>query len=597
MAVISFIATGFVWALAGMTVLTHASQILGIPFRTYAYLCAAVAIVAAIAVVVDARVRLQHLERRDFSNLALIVLVGAIGSFLAVSMHRVGRISPDEYYYAANPVYYTQHPDSSMGFEDRLFYSTSTVDSAAFFTAGAYEYAEAAWAYLANIRFATVYYIVGAGVTGFLIPLSIFLAVYCLSGSAAASTVGAFITVVAITLMGETSWAPGANAFVRAFEGKALLQFVSVPLLTAFSIRHFRKPGRSSWWTLAALAAASAGSSTTSFALLPILGIILWASYTIAFLRNELLRWRSIRGLAVYLASFGYLGVWAIFVARHDGIQTATFLNGGYPGSFAAYATTFIYAPFPLTPVLTVLGCLLAVISAQGKARSMLIWWIGLSVLIALNPWTAGFLLQYLRGIYYRLFYVLPFPISLGLAVAFLYRRLEDRNWRPRFVATAAACAAAAVLPFLIPVSVLRLPLYAWGNTLYSGDLVRAAQITQTVPPGPMLAAYPLSGAVTMLDSDIPQMLTRPDLLDFYLRRQGDPTDAFLRSRSQLFLDGDATAMDSVDELLRRYPEIRSIVLDRQVYAGVQDALDPLLTSDGFSKVKVFIPGILVFTR
>ncbi len=281
-AVISAVVTAYVCVLASATILTHVAQLLGIPFRIYAYASAVFGLAVLGAVIVRARQRIGGSAPQDAATLVLILIIGLISGQLAVSMHRVGRISPDEYYYAVNPVYYTQHPDDRMGFQNRLFYSQHELESAGFFTAGAFEYAEAAFAFLANMRFATAYYFVGAGIIGALIPLSIFLAVYCLSGSAAGSTLGAAVTVLGITLMGETSWAPGANSFVRAFEGKAFLQFAGVPLLAAFTVTYFSKPGVSSWLALFALGVALAGTSTTSFAMAPLLTIILCAAYWIA---------------------------------------------------------------------------------------------------------------------------------------------------------------------------------------------------------------------------------------------------------------------------------------------------------------------------
>ena len=430
-AIISLLAVGYVSLLAALTVLTQSAQLLRISFLTYATLCAIMGALALAVVVVLAYRRWRDSQPRDYSNLAAIVLIGLLGAFLSTSMHRVGRISPDEYYGAVNPVYYTQHPEARMGFESRLFYSRSEVGSAAFFTAGPYEYIQSAFAFLFHARFATVYYLVGAGITGFLIPAAIFLAVYCLSGDAWGSTLGALMTVAVITTMGETSWAPGANSFLRAFEGKAFLQFVAVPLFTALSFRYFAKPSLSAWLALLALCVATAGSSTTSFALIPLLGIILCGSYFIAFRQNTAFGGRFILRTALYFASFVYIGLWALFVALYDGVQNAAPLNADYPSTFNGYLAPFIYPAFPLTPVLLVLGIVLAVFLARNRTRVLLLWWVALAVLLALNPLSAQILLKFFRGIYFRLLYLLPFPLCWGLIASFVFSRTRALKARP----------------------------------------------------------------------------------------------------------------------------------------------------------------------
>ncbi len=595
--IISTIVEACVGVLASLTVLTHVAQIAGATFRTYAYLCVPISLLVLVAIIFLRRASFEASQPRDYLNLGLVLLIAVIGAALAVSIHRIGRISPDEYYYAANPVYYTQHADSAMGFEDRLFYTREPIFSTGFFTAGATEYVEAAFAFVANVRFATLYYIAGAAAIGFLVPLALYLAIYALSGSAAGAAFGAFLTLVSLMLMGETSWAPGANSFARAFEGKALLQFAGVPLLIAYSIEYFRTPGVRSWLILLGLGIAMAGASTTSFALLPLTGIVLCASYWIAFRREAAWNGRFLGRLALYFASFAYLGLWALFVARHDGVETATFLNGNYPSTFGAYLTTFIYPPYPLTPLLTILGCALAAVLAPGRMRAMLAWWIALAVVIVLNPLSAEILLQYFRGIYYRLFYVLPFPISIGLTGAFAWMRLKQRAMRNQRLLGGVAWIGAAVLPFVIPVSLVRLPLYGWGNTLYDGDLARASQLVGSLPPGTMLAPYPLSGAISMLDSDAPQMLTRPDLLDFYLGRQANAQDAALRSQAQLCLDGDVAAAGSMGQLLMNYPEIKSVAMEKSIYERDEPELDAILSQNGFRRIKVSAQDIVAFVR
>ncbi len=108
--VVLHIAILYIGVLAGLTMLTHLAQFIGISFRTYAYLGIAVSLLISGAVVASGIRRLKVIHLADTSSLLAILLVRGIGAGLAISLHRVGRISPDEYYSAVNPVFYTSIP-------------------------------------------------------------------------------------------------------------------------------------------------------------------------------------------------------------------------------------------------------------------------------------------------------------------------------------------------------------------------------------------------------------------------------------------------------------------------------------------------------
>lgn len=582
--------------LAVLTITTHLSQLLAVSFRFYAYVCLILSVITSCVVFVVSRRDFKANPHVDTSNIFWILVLGLTGVFLSVTLHRTGRLSPDEYYAAANPVYYVQHPDAAMGFESRTFYSEQPIYSVSYITAGAYEYIEAAVAFLAHASFVDVYYWLGAGLTGFLIPPAIFLAVYCFSGDAFASILGTFITLCAIVLTGETGWTPGAYSFLRAFEGKALLLFAGIPFLMVFSLTYFTRPSTLRWWRLLALVTALAGISSSSFLILPILGFILFLSWWIASRGWTQPTAQQFKTAAAYFLAFLYLVLFAFYVSRTDHLQNAYVFNDEYPATFSGYLNGFVEQRYPVTPILFLAFTLLALLLARGRSRALLGIWVVAVILLVLNPLAARFYLLYFQGVYFRLFYLLPFPLVVGLGVAWLYLSLQAMSFKPKVVLWSAVCLMAVGSTLLIPSSLFRSPVVRIGNWTVDQDLVRARAILAVVPRGVMLAPYPLSGAIRMLESEAPQMITRNDLMLYYLGLQGRDEDARLRIRVKAFLTGDHANLAPLEKLLGMYPEIRSVVLYDYVYGENRAALDALLAARGFRN-KSDILDLVVFSN
>jgi len=595
--VAAVVAFWYMAVLASLTVFTHLAQFFSMPFRTYAYISLPIALAVSGLVFFSSGRLLRESFPKDPHNLLFVLLLGLAALFLSVSLHRLGRSSPDEYYYTANPVYYLQNPQSAMGFEARTFYSGGDpIYSVAYLTAGAYEYVQAAAAFFLHARFVTIYYAAAAGLAGFLIPLSVFLAVFCFSGSPTGAVWGTFVTLCAMVVTGETSWTPGIYSFLRAFEGKAFLLFGGIPLFVAFSWLYFARWNFRHWLYLAALVTALAGMSTSSFIILPALGAILIVSYWAVF-RDSL---PSARGWLLhfisYFAIFAYMAAFAYLVGRADHVRYADFFNKDYPSTFAGYVNGFVFQPFPTTPILTVVFTLAALVLASGRARALLGLWILLVILLILNPLVSPIWLAYFKGIYFRLFYLLPFPLVVGFAISALYSISKEwtaplRRWIRvgLVIAPLAGC-------FLLPTSILVNPVYVRGNWLRDNDLIRAQAIVDSSPPGVMLAPFPLSGAVRMLDARFPQMITRNDVLLFYLEAQGREDDARLRVRTKAFLTGDTRNFRPMLALLDLYPEIRSIVIDQSLNERAGPPLAESLQEKGFTVQRSTL-DLIIYSR
>ncbi len=571
-----------------LTVLTHVAQIVSMKFQAYAVACLFVFACLSTAFLLAGRKIFRRGGPIDPYSLLFIMILGLMGTLFSVSFHRLGRSSPDEYYYAANPVYYQQHPHESLGFETRTLYSHDPLASVAFFTAGAFEYIQGAVAFLANIEFAKVYYLLFAGLNGFVIVWAIFLALVRFSDSTAGALVGTFFTISFIQMLGETSWAPGAFSFVRSFEGKSVLIFGGIPLFFHFSLKHFEEASLLSWLRLAILLAAFVGLSTTAFMIFPIFGLILFASYWLVRRPGPGSIRSVLRGAFSYFSSSSYLVLYGLFVSAKERYAGASVSgNLAYPTTLSGYLSGFYNPAMPLTPLLVVVFSLIALSTVRNDLRRFLAVWIMLVLLTVFNPWVASGLLYYFRAIYYRLFYVFPFPLVIGVAFSSLFGMTA--GLRPSWKSLLWICTGAGVwaLLFWLPSSIFRGSAYASGPTYRDEEMTMAREALNVLPKDVMLAPYPLSGAINMLDSRSAQLLTRGDILEFYLNPRGQEFDARLRMDANEFLTGDPGEDEAFMQMIDRYPEIRSVVfyrkfIQRREYSSVMETVGQFLRRAGF---------------
>ena len=574
-----------------VTILTHIAQILELPFAQYAYISLLFFLLISATIFWQAKKYWSEIETKDWLVLLFVFGIALLGAFVSLSMRRVGRFIPDEYYYGANPAYYVQHPASRMGFKLLFFYSGGQpFYSVGYLTATAFDYILGVFSYLTKIQFIKVYYELGGGLGGLLIPLSIYLVLSQFSRNTASAALGTFFTTLSIFLLAETVWTPGGYSFVRAFEGKVIMLFAGIPLVTYYSLKYLASvtasPGRGeavsdsqpSLWithyasrvtpivTLFFLLTALTGMSTSAFMIFPILAAIIFVSYWLTF-RETFYSFRAVmeRGV-IYLLSFFYLFYFAIFVARHDKVGTALAINvsNGYTDSLREYLVGYYNPSIPLTPILLVIFSLAVLFITKGKLRTFLSLWMGIVLLTVPNPIVAKLLLNLFRGIYFRLMYIYPFPLMIGISIATLYEK-TNQTIRRKAVWAVASFAFCAILLFS-PSSLFVSDRYTWGNWSSYKENASALEIVNVAPHGLMVAPYPVSGAVRMIDTNFDQLITRDDHLDVYLNLQGRGEEAKLRMRASDFLDGKAQEYDSFVRLMNMYPEVQSVVFYRKIF-------------------------------
>ncbi|MCJ7435335.1 MAG: hypothetical protein MUO77_17790 [Anaerolineales bacterium] len=605
---VTFISTFILWLMVNMgilTVFTHLAQTFSLRFDQYAFISLLFLLVISTGIFWRLKKQWVEIETKDMTVLLAVIFIALLGAFVSLSMRRIGRFIPDEYYYGTNPAYYVQHPASRMDFKLLFFYSGGQpLYSVGYLTATAFDYILGVFSYLTKIQFIKVYYELGGGLGGFLIPLSIYLLLSQFSRTTTSAVLGTFFTTLSIFLLAETVWTPGGYSFIRSFEGKVIMLFAGIPLFVYYSLGYFSATDITQYAThitqrifhpaainLFFLIAALTGLSTSAFMVFPILAAIIFVSYWLTF-RETFVSFRDVmeRGI-VYLLSFFYLFYFAIFVAMHDKVDTALAINvsNGYTDSVREYLVGYYNPSIPLTPILLIIFSLAILFITRGKLRTFLSLWMGIVLLTVPNPIVAKLLLNLFRGIYFRLMYIYPFPLIIGISSAALYE-ITSQNTQKKII-WAVACFAFCVILFLSPSSLFVSDRYTWGTWSSYKENASAFEIVNAAPHGLMVAPYPTSGAVRMIDTEFDQLVTRDDHLDVYLNLQGRSDEAKLRMRASDFLDGKAQEYDSFVRLMDMYPEVQSVVFYRKIfyrqeYAETAKQLANLMQTLGFANRK-----------
>jgi hypothetical protein len=254
--------------------------------------------------------------------------------------------------------------------------------------------------------------------------------------------------------------------------------------------------------------------------------------------------------------------------------------------------------------ILVAAGTILAIALLRKHHRWFLIAWFSPLVLFYLNPFIAPILMKLTsHSMYWRVFYLLPFPLVLGLCGAGVALRLENKSpkWRRIAFGTITVLLLAAHAPASSPsvyrrgprVTKLGIPRYKVLNLREARSVLQSAP-----PPGTMLALQEVSRSLPMLTAKYPQILIRPHAIYMWMGQRGTMDKAVRRIQAQAFLGGRMSKenLDSLVWVIRQNPQIRSIVADSRVAEASNRYLFRLLKNFGFAE-HMLADDLVVFIR
>ncbi len=576
--------------LAFMTVLTHAAQILGISFRTYAFIGLGFLLITSLLSWFFFKQQSRKVTQYDFQTLLLLVVIGLGGAFISTFFNiGASRISYDLFYYAPNAVYHLQNPTAPMDFFIH-YMETGGEPFLAYFGATSlpFEYSQAVISYFLNTSYLTTFFLFSPALLGFFITISYF---YLLSQfvSPKSAAVGTLFAVAIILLLGETPRTPGTWSFPNVYIGKVFLISTGIPLFAGAAINFFRTFAQLDWMLLFAVTTALVGTTTSCMALLPALAAVLFIAYaSVVGYRNI-----SFRKVLAYALSQSYLLVYIVAILSvmnlHSTLGENSAVNEDFPITFLGHAGFLFEKSGPATPLALVGSTVVAILLASGPGRKFVIAWILAVIVLFLNPIVAPYVIKYLTtpNIYWRLFYIYPLPLLLGLTGARLFENISSfsRPARTGLIAgTAVALFISHFLPFTTSVLYLRTefgwPRYKMPQAIEE----QATGIISAVPAGPMLAPLPLNGAIVMLSGSYPQKRIFNEADRLWFGERGMSAEIDKRICASEFVNGDKPECLPAFRALLADSNLRSVVIAKSI--ARDSHVQSILNKNGFENYK-----------
>lgn len=576
---------------AALTVVTHIAQMAGMSFSAYsiAGLCAAV--IVPVFVLRSKISRDVFLTVRKAPSAALWLLLFSLGAAVLTLVSY--RSSVDDADYVPNVIYCLEHPDEPMDFY--IHYLDSGAEpfvSHHLSTSLPFERAQGIVAYFGHVHFLTVYYFFAPALFGFMIPLVWFYLISRFSFAPRAAVTGALFICLSLVLLGEQHRSFGNFAFNRIYQGKTVLLAVWIPLFAALTIDFFKSPSARRWIYLFITSVAAVGLSNSASVLIAVLAVVLTVACCVSYVPN--MKSRLLFGFC-YLSTLVYPVLYggSILLLSLNQVCKDSIINRRFPLTFVGH---FKYVFGPVALAFFIIATIGAIILVRRRERGFLIIWILLLTACCFNPLVAPFLVKYITGpnIYWRLFYLLPFPLVIGLCGAALAFRLEalGPKWRDAIIHIVVILFLLAHLPVSSPSIFCRGPVNSKRTTLrkprYKAvGLSRAEEVLSlSPPPGTMLSMFTIGRSLPMLTSKYPQICIRHHAILVWMPQRGTHAEAKHRIRARNFLGGETEKenLDSLIWVIRKHPQIQSIVASRESAAACDRYLFKLLEEYGFSE-------------
>lgn len=364
------------------------------------------------------------------------------------------------------------------------------------------------------------------------------------------------ILFLCVLTLGEAHHSYGNFAFVRMFQGKAILATFIVPCIVYLALEYSHRGTMRSWIALFAAQIAAIGITSSALFVAPMAaGLALIGAWS----PNA----PSTRRLALGILASSYVFVTAGVLA------SITHGGEGFVSSIALPPITS-WLEQTLGPWSTAL--LLATLLAswaftEGRAQARLLLTISLCFLLTvLNPYTYQFVADHFTNpsTYWRLFWALPLPFLLAIMLGHLLRSAIRLKPKPLAVAACLALTAAAAVFFIHSESLRK------GNYVSLGIPGLKAPPLEYSVAKQLAAAIPESGTILAPESIatwLPTFVVHPELLasrGIYLTGAFGPDEGKRRLDLQLYVAGAQRLPNAPSELkaaLARYALTAIVVI------------------------------------
>ncbi len=483
----------------------------------------------------------------------MLFLLCMLGASLGFLEHF--NIPDDGYYFSGRTVYYLANPDASL---DLNHHNHALLAWPVRYPLVLLQSISLLWAYIALLTGSTglgVVHFVAPTIGGFFLPIVCYLALKRFVKNPLAAIVGAAAILAFLSLDGITRRSYGFFLFVRLRHGKVFLMSVLIPLFIAYSRDWFSRPSWRHATMLVLVSLAGAASSDSTLFMMPMLAVFL----ATGCLFSEGISKAVLKKLVGYFTSMIFLyiiGVYLLATMDRSAMDYIGFETFGEGTDFAAHFR-FVFAQWPhpfFALYLLATGVTWLGLDKKSDRRFLLGW--SVAAVVILNPLLFGFITTNLTtsNAYWRLFYLLPFRVTIGLAPAVLLARA---TWFRTPIAIGAMIAFLSLafvghqIDFLHKIVVFqRVPMSISGYKIR--ETVRSdveLMITRAMP-GAMVAPRLYSAVVPLYTHEFPQVSVRGYLLSHSAIAHGQPKLADSRLLAIDYLSGEEAGVQDLKLLL-----------------------------------------------
>lgn len=575
------------------TPLTIIAQQWGMPFQTYRFVSLLLIIISLILTLWIQWNSFKQVKIIDKEVLGWLVLFGSLCAILPLITNHP---TPDDWDYIPNAVYFLQHPTESMDFKIHFLYGYQGIPivSHSQATSLAYEYFRAVIVSFIHVDFANIYFR-SSVLTGFSLPLAYYLLTTRFVTETRRALTGTVVGISLVLLSMEGPRSFGIQAFWDAYLGKLFFLSVGISIFAAFSISFLVNPSIKDWLFLFVCTMAMAGMTSSAIILYPVLAIILFVAFTFTIglhSRHQLDIKKALSIGVLYFSSlvFGVLYAFFLYIQIKRGVTTGNPYNLSGSSIFADQFSYTFHPTMPITLVLFFLSMFAVGIFIRSWERIFILSWVVILFATFLNPlftpWAIDTIVP--RNIYWRMFFLMPFPLIGSLVGSTLSFKTAQK-----------------ILLGLLPFSLAVYILVTYQQGFLSKDMKElpfensniAIKISESAPKGLMLAPSQLAGPITIVSSEYPQMVGRREDMLYWLGAQNQQADAILRINVGELLMGKNQDFPAFFQLLKAYPQIRSIVLRREVASEIfkNETLFSLLKRRGYKQSLIIEAYILLW--
>jgi hypothetical protein len=493
--------------------------VLSFTFISWAQVNLATTIITAIAVYLYIyRNRGKEKEGNNpdsIADLALIISIILAAGILAIVLNRP---DADDGCYLPRAVFYSENPTAVISNLVTWLYTPSSDLILPLFVYGYPELFQASWSVLFGGHILTYHHFIFSFISGCLIIISSFLLVSIFIDNRKAVIFSMLMCLIACIFYGETYFTYGNSSLVEAFASKYVFLTVGLTSWCYFSLKFLITRDLKSWPILAACGGGMAVLTSTALPALPLFSGILVLAFLASQRKKYIFSFNQLKFIAAYLLTLIPLGfvTFEFWQFAHTYMNTTTGAQPGLPATFMGQLNMIIKSNAPFSVSLVTFIVATIYLMFKNKYNKFIMYWILFAILLLLNPIVGPYLIEYVTtpAIYYRLFFLLPFPLVITLAAATFYSSLTG-NFSKKLCY--AGILATLIFAFYWPQTVVRSinnVTIEWPRYKIEKSLMAIAlDVIAKAPKGIMLAPDEVGDGLLMLTSKFTHSLVRTSSL------------------------------------------------------------------------------------